>query len=339
MPVAADIAGGWVGRRVGGWLGGCGGRVPFARILIFPICGQTRGIPCMAPCLEELVADDLVETLQRSKTTCEHQPNKFYPHVWLSNLLSVGVKLQFKVLAKNADWPAGSLTLLARDYMRVDAVIEALPSELRCADDADEEAFADFNTISVLFYSATGFQTTRPSEVQQALQNLQSASFKTVFADIEKTAMGKNLLADSSNSLARYAEDSIADRRFEDGVNFIADDQKLARIKQTEQDLMYITNHQHVADGLSVSVSIESISSVAEAVGSWSQSRLEEMLPRISRWAHELKMLAEAHDMGANIQVAVTMKEIAKADGFPAGTNCDILAKLRHTLGQLRHPS
>ena len=139
--------------------------------------------------------------------------------------------------------------------------------------------------------------------------------------------------------MARHAEDSIADRRFEDGVNFIADDQKLARIKQTEKDLMYITNHQHVADGLSVSVSIESISSVAEAVASWSPSRLEEMLPRISAWAHALERLAEAHDMAANIQVAVIVKEIAKADDLPAGTDCDILAKLTDTLGQLRHPS
>ena len=129
----------------------------------------------------------------------------------------------------------------------------------------------------------------------------------------------------------------MADRRFEDGVNFIADDQKLARIEQTELDLMYvtnITNHEHVAGGLSVSVSIESISAVDEAVASWSQSRLEEMLPRISAWAHALERLAEAHDMAANIQVAVIMKEIAKADDLPAGTDCDILAKLTHTLGK-----
>ena len=159
-------------------------------------------------------------------------------------------------------------------------------------------------------------------------------------ADIQKTAMGRKLLADASHSLTRYAEDSIADRRFEDGVNFIKDERKLSHIKQTEQkDLMYITNHQHVALGLSVSTSMESISAITEAFGSWSQSRLEEKLPDITKWVHGLKMVADAHDMTANIQVAVIVKEIAKADDLPAGTDCDILAKLTHTLGQLRHPS
>ena len=35
------------------------------------------------------------------------------------------------------DWPADALTLLARDYMEVDKIKEALPSELTCASSHD----------------------------------------------------------------------------------------------------------------------------------------------------------------------------------------------------------